>query len=109
MKVRVFIFALLLVSVSACSTKIEKVKQDAALLDNQVVTVSGKVISTTNLVVMKYFKLQDSSGQIAIISKQALPSEGESLTIKGTVHQYMKVGNTSMTVIKELERNKSWF
>lgn len=109
MRVRVLFFGLVLAIVSACSTKIEKVKQDAELLDNQVVTVSGKVISTTNLVVMKYYKLQDASGQIAIISKQPLPSEGESLTIKGTVHQYMKVGNTSMTVIKELERKKPWF
>lgn len=109
MKAHFSAFAIFLMMSSGCATDINQVKQDAELLDNKVVTVGGEVISTTNLLVTKYYKLKDNTGQIVIISNQELPNKGESLRVKGTVHQYMKIGDTNMTVIKEIERNKSWY
>ena len=105
------IFALLaatLVLQAACAgllaTKIGDIKKNPEKFANQVVTVSGTVDESHNLVLVHYYTVNDGSGTIAVVTKDALPKEGAKVVAKGTVNQAFKLGDASFLVIVEEPR-----
>jgi hypothetical protein len=65
------------------------------------VTVSGKVVEPFSLLVVKYFTLRDSTGEIVIVTNRPLPKEGESMKITGMVREAFSLGTKTLLVIEE--------
>jgi aspartyl/asparaginyl-tRNA synthetase len=88
---------------SLFATKVADILADPRKYDGQEVTVSGKVTRTTNLMFVKYFKVDDGSGEIVVVTKRPLPRQGEELRVKGKVNEKFAVGDEHFVVIEELE------
>lgn len=89
------------------STKIADIRNNPRHYADKEVTVSGKVTGALSLVVVKYFTLQDDTGDITIVTERPLPKEGEHLTVKGVVREAFSIGNeTVLVIIEEPEKAK---
>ena len=88
---------------SSCSTDIKEIKDNINDYNGKEVKVSGKVIETTDLMMWKYYQIEDKTGEIYIIPAGELPEEGQKLTVTGIVNEKMKVGKENLVVIKESE------
>jgi aspartyl/asparaginyl-tRNA synthetase len=91
----------LLASCGLFATSIKNIRDNPRDYDGKTVTVSGEVKSATNLLVVKYFTLADSTGEITVITKRPLPKAGSRLRVTGVVHEAFSLGDTSAVVIKE--------
>ena len=65
------------------------------------VQVSGEVKSVFSLIFIKYFSIDDGTGNIAVVTEKPLPAKGEHLTVKGTVQEGFSLGDQTMTLIVE--------
>jgi hypothetical protein len=65
------------------------------------VTVSGEVTEVFSLLVVKYFVIRDSTGEITIVTDRPLPAKGERLQIKGTVKEAVSIGTKTTLVLVE--------
>ena len=83
------------------STKIGDIKNHPREYAGKEVTVSGEVTRTFSLLVVKYFTLRDSTGEITIVTQRPMPREGERLTVKGTVREAFSLGTETLLVIEE--------
>jgi hypothetical protein len=94
-----------LVVVAACAsllaTKIGDIQKEPGKYDGKKVTVVGKVTAAHNLLVAKYYEIDDGTGRIAVVTQSALPNEGDSVTVKGKVNQAFAVGSAHLVVIVE--------
>jgi len=97
--------ALLLSLSLACGrvlpTKISDLLEDPRKYDGTTVTVSGEVTTSANLVLLKFFKVRDKTGEITVITQNAVPRRGASVRVRGVLHQAFVVGDESLTVINE--------
>lgn len=89
---------------ASCTTSIQDVKDNIDKYEGKEVTVSGEVVETTNILVKKYYKIKDESGEINIITKESLPEKNTQVTVTGTVEKMLKIGDLEMLAIKEKER-----
>jgi len=98
------LFAALLAS-PACgrfrTTPIREIVTNPAAFAGKTVRVSGTVVESANLFVVKYYRLEDASGRIAVVARNAVPLRGAQVSVTGTVHQAFVVGDQSLTVIME--------
>jgi hypothetical protein len=102
--VRACVAVLALVLLASCAllaTSIKDIRDNPRNYDGKTVTVSGEVKSAANLLVVKYFTLADSTGEITVITKRALPKTGNRLRVTGMVHEAFSLGNTNVVVIEE--------
>ncbi|MBZ5640388.1 MAG: hypothetical protein LAO51_16730 [Acidobacteriia bacterium] len=90
-----------IVSCGLFATGIRNIRDHPRDYDGKTVTVSGEVKSATNLLVVKYFTLADSTGEITVITERPLPKAGNHLRVTGVVHEAFSLGDTSAVVIKE--------
>lgn len=65
------------------------------------VTVSGEVTEVFSLIVIKYFVVQDKTGQIAVISDKPLPQKGTTVKVTGTVKEAFSIGDQQLLVLVE--------
>jgi hypothetical protein len=90
---------------AACSTlfatKIGDILKSPGAYEGKEVTVAGKVTSAHNLVVVKYYQVSDGTGEIAVVTENALPKEGENVRAKGKVSQAFAIGSSRLIVILE--------
>lgn len=90
---------------AACSglfaTKIGRITANPGAYDGRSVTVAGEVTGRTNLLLVKFFRLRDDSGEITVVTERPLPREGERLRVKGTVKQAFALGELRAVVIVE--------
>ena len=97
---------LLLVGCSSMfSTSIGKIQQHPREYDGKTVTVSGTVKQAVNLLFIKYYLVDDGSGSIPVVTKRAVPSTGEKVTVTGRVDQAFALGDRSLLVILEEPRD----
>lgn len=99
--------ALLLLLVTACdwigTTSIGSILDKPREYADKKVTVSGTVTEIYSLLVIKYFVLQDETGQIAVISDKPLPRKGTHLKVTGTVREAFSLGDRQVMVLVEEE------
>jgi hypothetical protein len=96
--------ALLLLALAACRggpTPIRDVLAKPADYDGKIVTVSGTVTDATNILVLKFYRVDDGTGQIAVVTKRAVPLRGTKVEATGTVRQAFAIGDESLTVLVE--------
>jgi hypothetical protein len=72
-----------------------------AEFEGRTVTVSGTVVEAVNVLVLRYYKLDDGTGQLVVVTKRAVPAKGASVTARGVVHQAFALGSQRHTVLVE--------
>ncbi len=89
---------------------IGEVRQAAPSLEGRTVRVKGKVVDANQLpfVGTRFYKLQDSTGELWVTTKEPLPALGEGLVVAGELHNTAVLGGTSMGIqIHERSRLKA--
>jgi hypothetical protein len=97
-------FALLSVALLAgCSgsPRVRDILEHPADFEGKTVLVSGTVVESTNVIVLRFYKIDDGTGRIAVITKKAVPQKGATVTARGMVHQAFAIGDESLTVLVE--------
>ncbi len=89
---------------SMLSTSIAKILKHPREYDGKTVTVSGTVKQAVNLLFIKYYVVDDGSGSIPVVTKRAVPSTGEKVSVTGRVDQAFALGDKSLLVIVEEPR-----
>ena len=111
-RITVVVFLCLFVlSASSCNkpflSKIEsisKILESPSKFQDKIVTVKGKVTESIIAFGLGYFVLSDGTGSIAIIPSKTFPKVGEEVKIKGTVKNAFVIGDKSLSVILEQEK-----
>lgn len=80
--------------------EINEILENSGRYDDELVRVKGIVVSSTNLGI-KFYKINDGSGTIAIRSKDSVPSKGTEIKVTGKVEQYIKVSDMKIVAIIE--------
>ena len=88
----------------SCTTDIQKINDNIAEYTNKKVTIKGQVVSTTNALFFKYYKVRDSSGEIFVTTENKLPEENQKIKVTGTVRQFIKIGDIQVSAIEEDEQ-----
>ncbi len=83
------------------ATKIADIKKAPSSYDGKTVTISGKVTSAHNLLVVKYYQVDDGTGEVPVVTQSELPKEGDIVHVKGTVNQAFVLGTARLVVIVE--------
>jgi hypothetical protein len=97
----------LLVSLLICrctglvSTNIGDIRNSPRQYADKKVIVSGEATRIFSFLVVKYFTLRDSTGEITVVTQRPLPKEGEHLKVRGVVREAFSIGNESFLVIVE--------
>lgn len=69
--------------------------------EGKVVTIEGQITDNKSLLIVKYFKVKDSTGEIAVITDHMLPQIGQTERVRGKIDQTFSVGSSNMTVLIE--------
>ena len=88
---------------SLMATPIKKILENPRVYDSKSVTVSGEVTELFSLIVIKYFVVKDSTGEIIVVTQKPLPQKGSRITVKGTVQEAFSLGDKQLIVIVEGE------
>lgn len=88
---------------SLLATPIKKIQDNPREYSGKPVTVSGEVTELFSLFVIKYFVVNDSTGEIIIVTQKPLPAKGSKITVKGTVQEAFSLGDQQLIVIMEKE------
>ena len=83
------------------TTKIADIKAAPVKFEGQVVTIAGEVTSAANLLMVKYDKVSDGTGEMVVVTQSPLPKEGDKVRVKGTVKQEFAIGPNRMLVLVE--------
>jgi hypothetical protein len=83
------------------ATKIGDIQKAPGQWDGRTVTIAGKVTGTHNLLVVKYYQVDDGTGDIAVVTNSALAHEGDHVRVKGRVEQAFALGSAHVVVIVE--------
>jgi hypothetical protein len=63
--------------------------------------IAGKVTSRASMLLVRYFTLEDGTGEITVITDRALPNIGEKVRVRGRVVQAFALGSLQTTVFRE--------
>lgn len=87
----------------SCSPKvnIEKILNNPREYDGKMVVIEGRVVESANLLLLKYFVLDDETGQIVVVTEKAVPKQGQYVKVKGVVNQAFQIQDKSLIVIIE--------
>ena len=80
---------------------IEKLHADPRAFDGKVVTIKGTVTETVSIIVLKYYTLNDGTGEITVLPKGALPQKGSEVTARGTIEEAFNLGGRQVLVFIE--------
>ncbi|NWG01400.1 MAG: hypothetical protein HXY44_00925 [Syntrophaceae bacterium] len=83
------------------TTSISKILENPRNYEGKTVTVSGEVTRVFSLIIIKYFVIQDGTGEITIVTEKALPKIGTKMKVKGTVKEAFSIGDQQLIVLFE--------
>lgn len=98
------ISAIAMVLTSCSTVKIGNINSHPYRYHEDAVTIKGRVINTTNLFVVKTFKVADKSGEITVVadeSRTVLPPVGQKVKVCGKVYEAFKLGSLQKIVVVE--------
>ncbi|MEW5763834.1 MAG: hypothetical protein ACOYXN_04895 [Acidobacteriota bacterium] len=89
---------------TACAllpTRIGDIVREPGRFENHTVTVRGEVLSATKLPFMDqgFYVLRDATGEITVVTRGALPAEGQKKRVTGKVQSTFKVMGKSLGVV----------
>ena len=85
------------------SPRIKDILERPAEFEGNHVAVSGTVVEAANIIVLRFYKVNDGTGQIVVVTKKAVPAKGAKVTARGMVHQAFAIGDQNLTVLVESE------
>jgi len=104
-KRRAALAAVILLAASACgrffTTSIKDVLENPAAYEGKTVKLEGTVVDATNLVVVRFYHLEDATGRIVVVARKAVPLRGARVAVTGAVHQAFAIGDQNLTVVVE--------
>ena len=103
----IYLFAIIgMITLYSCqqATSIQQILEDANSLDGQTLTVKGTVTETANLLIVKYYKIDDGSGEMYIKAQESLPEKGDKVKVTGTFKQYLRLGDNQVMSLVEDSR-----
>ncbi len=105
LSVRVMSAMLAMMLIAGCgslvATPIKKILDNPRDYSGRTVRVTGEVTDTFSLLVIKYFMVKDSTGEITVITTKPLPQRGSAITVKGTLNEAFSLGDRKLVVIVE--------
>lgn len=86
---------------SLFTTPIRKILENPRNYTGKTVTVSGEVTRVFSLIIIKYFVMRDSTGEVTIVTEKPLPKIGTKMKVEGTVQEAFAIGDQQLIVIFE--------
>ena len=105
------LIVVLLVMVAGCAMRarsIADIRDDPGRFDNRQVSVTGRVTSAWSVPVVPYgfYKIDDGTAEITVLSSRGTPSRGALVRVRGPVRQVASFGTTSLGLhIEERDRD----
>ena len=82
-----------LVALSACATSINSVLADPSRYRNREVKISGRVAESYSVADRGFYRIQDRSGQLWVVSDRGVPRNGARVSVKGTISDAFNLGS----------------
>lgn len=86
------------------NTSVSTIQENPEQYDGTEVTVRGTVEESANLLLIKYYVLNDGTGSIYVKTKDAVPLKGETVRVTGKVNQVLKIADRQLTGLVEIQR-----
>lgn len=107
----VLLLCIFCLSVCACDkvglpVKIGRVLAEPAKYQDRTVTVSGTVTEAFSILSVGYYKVQDDSGEIAVLPTGASPVVGSTVSVRGRIRSIYTIGDRAMLVLEQKDKNK---
>jgi len=88
------------------ATPVKKIVENPRDYAGKTVTVSGEVKEVFGFFFMKYFVVDDGTGEITVVTSKPLPKKGTKVRVKGRVNELFTLGETPTLVIVEEDDQK---
>ena len=86
-------------------TPIKSILDDPSQYTENSVTIAGHVTSSTSLLTLGAYKVDDGTGSITVVgSTRGAPREGAEVAVQGKVKSAFSLGSESATVLVEEDR-----
>jgi len=82
-----------LVFSSACATSINSVLADPTRYRNREVKISGQVSDSYSVAGRGFYRIQDRSGQLWVVSDRGVPRNGARVSVRGTIRDAFNLGS----------------
>ena len=103
----IYLLIFALVSCGIVATKIGDIVGHPRDYVDKEVTISGEVVETFSLFIVKYFIVRDNSGEISVVTEKPLPVKGEKIKVKGIVKETFSFGTkTALVLVEASEKSK---
>ena len=80
-------------SLAGCASRsIDRIVADPMRYRDKDVKVSGRVADSYSLMDRGFYKLEDKSGELWVVSSRGVPRRGERVNVKGIVRQGFNLG-----------------
>lgn len=86
------------------TTPIGKLLADPRAYDGKTITIGGEVTDRASVLMFKYYKLKDGTGEIMVTSGRIMPPVGAIVRVKGKVREAFSFGNSQAIVFEETEQ-----
>lgn len=103
-----FVLAVSLFSGCIGQEKISTILQNPEKYEGKIVTIKGKVTEVMSIPIISqgFYKVEDNTGTIWVVTKSGAPSKGKEVTVTGKVETAFKINEQSFgIIILEGERN----
>lgn len=71
--------------------------------EGQLLTIEGNVTDSMSLLIVKYYKVRDNTGEITVTTKRFLPSIGTKIRVTGNINNAFSLGTEQIVVLNETE------
>ena len=92
---------MLLISACTRTIQIKEIMDNPREYADRKVAVEGEVSGVFSLIVIKYFLVNDGTGEIGVVTEKALPRKGQKIRITGTVKEAFSLGDQTLTILLE--------
>ena len=83
---------LALIGSAACATSINRVLADPSRYRDREVTISGQVSDSYSVANRGFFRVQDETGQLWVVSDRGVPRNGARVSVRGTIREGFNLG-----------------
>ncbi|MEW6003650.1 MAG: hypothetical protein AB1638_13530 [Nitrospirota bacterium] len=83
------------------SVPIKTIIDNPRMYEGKSLIISGKVLDRVSLIFLKYFRLQDKTGEIIVVTSRTLPALGDKVRVKGKVVEAFTIGDEQLLVFLE--------
>ena len=91
----------LLLSACTRTIQIKEIIDNPREYADRKVVVEGEVSGVFSLIVIKYFLVNDGTGEIGVVTERILPQKGQKIRVTGTVKEAFSLGDQTLTILVE--------